>query len=758
MRFERRFAKRIELEHGRITVRADLSRRVPGVKFATCSIVLTFVLVSLLLCVFVDRTMSDAKRAAESAALTKATLVAKSYASYLSERASSVDLLARTVAFEFERTNGELDLKHLVDEGLIIPSEETLVTLVDGQGIVNKSWPTSADHKVHLTDREHFVVQKNSVRNDLFISVPVVGRVSRETTIQFTRRLSLPNDSFAGIVVVSQPPKFFTRTFANHANLGTDGELVVFRSDGAQLASATGDGKATSSSVPLALYPESNRTNLIHRDPVDQHARLFVRQPVPGLPLIAVIALSANDIYADYEQRRIAYWGWAALLIFAMAVAAQLGIFASRRVLLERARMLELAETDALTGLTNRRGLDRYIRTAATELKEHFALVLVDIAGFAGLDTRHGADAADQMLEMVAQRLRSLALHNELIARVRDHHFAAAFKHREPEARALAFVRSVIEAFGRPVQFHGKSEIVKLSIGIATASAELAHTGELQARAECALALANRAVATSDRSEYRVYEQWMADIQGATADLEAELDYAVRQRAGIVPGFSPIKSVSLNRITGLMVDPMWSRNQDEHLSAEEFMSTADKLGLTKFIWTQTIEAASRALHATDGAIHQLTVRVPYSFIADGDAAKLMNSGLVVPGQLHIALTGLENQANLDSLVEKTQELRARGAAIYLVLDAIHILPAQALARLTIDGLVIEGSSLHSLATTNASSAFVGALVSTAATMGWKVIVGPIDHQSQWDWLSGHLHVEAWGSFVGVSTPVDPPIA
>ncbi|WP_164721312.1 diguanylate cyclase domain-containing protein [Burkholderia stagnalis] len=702
--------------------------------------------------------MSDAKRAAESAALTKATLVAKSYASYLSERASSVDLLARTVAFEFERTNGELDLKHLVDEGLIIPSEETLVTLVDGQGVVNKSWPTRADHKVHLSDREHFVVQKNSVRNDLFISVPVIGRVSREMTIQFTRRLTLPNDAFAGIVVVSQPPKFFTRTFANHANLGTDGELIVFRSDGAQLVSATGDGNATSSSVPLALYPESDRTNLIHRDPVDQHARLFVRQPVPGLPLIAVIALSVNDIYADYEQRRVAYWAWAALLVLAMAVAAQLGIFAARRVLVERARMQELAETDALTGLTNRRGLDRYIRTAATELNEHVALVLIDVDGFAELDARHGADAADQSLEMVAQRLRSLALHNELIARVRDHHFAAAFTHREPEARALAFVRSVIEAFGRPVQFHGKSESVNLSIGIATTSAELAHTGELQARAECALALANGAVATSDASEYRVYEQWMADIQGATAELEAELDNAVRQRAGIVPAFSPIKSVSLNRITGSMVDPTWTRSQDEYLSAEEFMSTADKLGLTKFIWTQTIEAASRASSTTGGVIRPITLRIPYRFIDDGDAAKLMNSGLVVPGQLCIALTGLENQTNLDNIIEQTLELRARGAAIYLVLDASRSLPAQVLARLTIDGLVIEGPLVQSLATTNASSVFVGALISTADTMGWKVLVGPIDHQSQWDWLSGHHHVQAWGPFVGVSTPVEPPIA
>lgn len=757
MRFERRFARRIALDHGSVVVRAESPLRVPGVTLATCSIVLTFVLVSLLLCIFVDRAMRDAKLAADSAALTKATLVAKSYASYLSERASSVDLLAKTVAFEFERTRGALDLKHLVNEGLIIPSEETLVTLVDGQGVVNKSWPTTTANQIHLSDREHFVVQKNSLRNDLFISVPVIGRVSKQTTIQFTRRLSLPNAAFAGIVVVSQPPTFFTRTFANHAHLGTDGELIVFRSDGAQLVRATGDGKAASSSVPLALYPESNRANLLHRDPVDQHPRLFVRQPVPGFPLIAVIALSANDIYADYEQRRVAYWRWAALLVFAMAVAAQLGIFAARRVLVERARMQRLAETDALTGLANRRALDRYFRGPAPEQKAQVALVLFDVRGFAELDIKYGAAATDHLLAMVAQRLRSLALHNELIARIRDQHFAAALTDREPEARALAFVRTTIEAFGRPVQFHGKSEIVKLSFGVATGTSDLAHTGELQARAECALNLANQSAAAGDGSTYRVYEQWMADIQGATVELEAELDNAVRQRNGIVPAFSPIKSVATSRVSGTMVDPVWKRDHSELLAAQEFMPTADKLGLTRFIWVKTVEAATRATTAPGELHHPITLRIPYSFVANGDAMKLVSSARVLPGQLRIALTELESQTNLSSVIEQTRDLRARGVSIFLVLDTSRGMPAHVLTSFGIDGIVVEGSLLHSVATTNAAAAFVGALISTANDMGWQVIVGPIEHQSQWDWLAGHRRVEVWGPFVGASTPVDPPI-
>ncbi|WP_198342645.1 EAL domain-containing protein [Burkholderia ubonensis] len=758
MRFAKSSVKSVAVEDGAVLAQTASPNRVPGVTLATFSIIVTFVLVSLFVCIFVDRTMRDAKAAADSAAFTRATLVAKSYASYLSERASSVDLLARTVAFEFEKTNGTLDLNHLVNEGLIVPSEETLVTLVDAQGLVTKSWPTSAIRRVHLSDREHFVVQKNSPRDDLFISAPVLGRVSKKTTIQFTRKLTLPSEAFAGIVVVSQPPSFFTKTFANHANLGADGELLVFRSDGTRLVSATADGTVTSIGLPLSLYPESTRSHLLYRDPLDQHTRLYIRQPVPGLPLIAVIALSANDFYTDYKQRRVAYWGWAALLVFSMAVVAYLAIFATRRVLTERARMQGLAETDALTGLGNRRALDRYLRDAASDSRNQVALVLVDIRGFAALDAKHGADASDDLLAMVAVRLRGLALPGELVSRIRDQHFTIAFSGREVEARALAFVRSAIEAFGRPVQFHGNSEVVKFSFGVATSGSELAQTGELQAKAECALDLANQVATNTGGTEYRVYEQWMLDLQGANTEFEFDLDNAVRQREGIAPGYSPIASVSKNCITGSMVDPVWSRADNQRLSAEEFMPAAERLGLSQFIWLQTIEAAIRSIGEHAAQDLQITIRVPAKFITDADAIRLLTSGVVASTRIGLALTGVEDHASQSGVFAQARSLRSLGVSIYLVIDTSHCIPIHVLTKLAIDGIVIEGAMLDSLTTTDTAPAFIAALLSTADELGWKVMVGPVEQKAQWEWLTRHPgDIEAWGTCVGETSAVAPTI-
>ena len=61
------------------------------------------------------------------------------------------------------------------------------------------------DEKVDLSDREHIRVhmRKDSGRGDLFISKPVLGRVSKNYTIQLTRPLDDGHGNFAGVIVAS---------------------------------------------------------------------------------------------------------------------------------------------------------------------------------------------------------------------------------------------------------------------------------------------------------------------------------------------------------------------------------------------------------------------------------------------------------------------------------------------------------------------------------------------------------------------------
>jgi len=63
---------------------------------------------------------------------------------------------------------------------------------------------------IDLSDREHFRVHRENPNLGLFIGKPVLGRVSRQVTIQVTRRLQDAGGSFGGVLVFSLNPDFLT--------------------------------------------------------------------------------------------------------------------------------------------------------------------------------------------------------------------------------------------------------------------------------------------------------------------------------------------------------------------------------------------------------------------------------------------------------------------------------------------------------------------------------------------------------------------
>ncbi len=133
-----------------------------------------------------------------------------------------VDQTTRFVKYEYEHRRGEFDLHRTLSEGIVADRFMVLVSLADANGdVFATTLPDAA--RVNIADREHFRVHLQSASDGLFISHPVFGRVSRKWVLQFTRRLNRPDGSFAGVVVVSQEPSYFTSDFYTNAVLGQFG-------------------------------------------------------------------------------------------------------------------------------------------------------------------------------------------------------------------------------------------------------------------------------------------------------------------------------------------------------------------------------------------------------------------------------------------------------------------------------------------------------------------------------------------------------
>ena len=167
------------------------------------------------------------------------------------------------------------------------------------------------------------------------------------------------------------------------------------------------------------------------------------------------------------------------------------------------ARLAELARTDGLTGLANRRSLDGFLRRAF-EASDQMSVLMFDIDHFKGFNDRLGHQAGDECLKRVAEVIAS-ATHSKafLAARYGGEEFVVVLPGvNEQHAFIVAeSVRLKVKALGiaNPAASHGH---VSVSVGVASKTPRMRGDRDLIAEADMALYQAkrtgrNRSVAAS---------------------------------------------------------------------------------------------------------------------------------------------------------------------------------------------------------------------------------------------------------------------
>ncbi|MBL8522806.1 MAG: GGDEF domain-containing protein [Betaproteobacteria bacterium] len=114
---------------------------------------------------------------------------------------------------------------------------------------------------------------------------------------------------------------------------------------------------------------------------------------------------------------------------------------AAQRATQERDSLISLAHTDPLTGLLNRRGLNDTLRASLMNSTRDrmLAVFVIDLDEFKPVNDQYGHDVGDELLMVVAQRLRATMRANDAVARVGGDEFVimAAGLHSEAQAREL---------------------------------------------------------------------------------------------------------------------------------------------------------------------------------------------------------------------------------------------------------------------------------------------------------------------------------
>lgn len=151
----------------------------------------------------------------------------------------------------------------------------------------------------------------------------------------------------------------------------------------------------------------------------------------------------------------------------------------------------EMADTDVLTGLQNRRSIMEMLESHLVNHHGSVAAIYLDLDHFKPVNDRHGHHVGDQLLQAVADRLRDHIRGTDRVGRHGGDEFLVVCPGIEDAAAALGLARRVQRAFDTPFSLSGITIEMCASVGVAVGSPSIT-ADELVACADRAMYDAKR--------------------------------------------------------------------------------------------------------------------------------------------------------------------------------------------------------------------------------------------------------------------------
>ena len=216
------------------------------------------------------------------------------------------------------------------------------VAIIDKDGIMQFSNLAKPNDRVDLSDREHFRAHRDAPGSDrLFISRPLLGKVSGKWSIQVTRAI-ITNGEFAGVIVVSLSPDQFA-SFAEKLNMGKGSVMTVIRSTGEIMARYPGAETSLGNVLkdrPFLAVDAPLTANYRQVSLTDGVDRIWGYNRLPEYGMSFVLGEAVNDVLTPYHEHRIMVL-LGATAVSALALLLSLVLFRSLFSLEELQRQLD---------------------------------------------------------------------------------------------------------------------------------------------------------------------------------------------------------------------------------------------------------------------------------------------------------------------------------------------------------------------------------------------------------------------------------
>ena len=414
----------------------------------------------------------------------------------------------------------------------------------------------------------------------------------------------------------------------------------------------------------------------------------------------------------------------------------------TRRLENANRQILQLAQTDILTALANRRAFMQSLAEAfAASLRgaPRFAVLYLDIDDFKDVNDTLGHAMGDQLLKEVVERLKSVVRQEDLVARFGGDEFAILTGNLNDATDAGALAARIGEALAEPFVIHGHKIAVTSSIGIAMYSQDIAGPDAMMIQADLALYGAK----DEGRNCYRFHSEDLDRQVHERVRIADELRVAIEEDE-LELYYQPQVELATGRVTGLEALVRWNHKTKGLLTPAMFVPVAERTGAVSALGNWVFDEACRQLNAWQAeglAPAVLSVNVSGVQLKNGpEFERQVTSSLtkwgITPGNMELELTELVLMDATQRHNNTLENFRRLGMKIAIDDFGTGYSSLKYLTAHPVDRLKLAQEFVFRVTVDYRNAAVVRAAIHLAQELGLDVIAEGVETEAQMRFLIG----------------------
>jgi diguanylate cyclase (GGDEF)-like protein len=410
------------------------------------------------------------------------------------------------------------------------------------------------------------------------------------------------------------------------------------------------------------------------------------------------------------------------------------------------------AAHDPLTDLPNRAYFGERVTQAIGEHPERrLAVLIIDLDHFKEVNDTLGHQIGDQLLQVIAKRLRGAVRSDDVVARLGGDEFAVLARAQSLETpRALA--ASIHSALATPFELDDLSFEIGASIGAAVYPDHADDVGSLIRKADVAMYAAKE-----QRGGYEPYEPDRDRHDARRLTLLSELRQAI-DADQLVLHYQPKADLATGRVLGVEALVRWQHPEHGLLPPDDFIPLAEPTGLIGPLTLAVLTESLRQCREWEDAGLELRVAVNVSvrnlyderFAQDVD--RLLRRFTVSPGNLTLEITESTMMADPTRPVAALSQLSMRG--VHLAIDdfGTGYSSLAYLKRLPVTEIKIDKSFVMGMIDDPDDATIVRSTIELARNLGLQVVAEGVEHEDIWRTLAAQGCHRAQGYYLSKALP------